>query len=335
MQNKVSAILNGINRPKSAPLNILTIPTHERYEENLAKTGHNFFALSGDGPGGKLKTWTPDYAKVPDNYTILPPNKIPEDVTFDLVLSQYRFLHWDMLAPLANQFQIPIVAIEHILLHPNTAASMSARALQLRAKRNVFISNYNTRVWGYLPTDPDVAVINHGVNTKQFKNLNLERETPVLCVVNELKQRGWAVGEDIFTAIAQALPGQIKLVGKNPGMSEPITNLDKLTKEYNTAKVFLNTSTFSPIPTVLLEAMACECPIVSTSTCMTPDVIKHGYNGLLYTSLGEALENIKLLQNDKDMAAELGKNARKTILEQFNMEQFTKSWNKVFWEAVN
>lgn len=334
MQKKVSSILNGINRPKSANLNILTIPTHERYEENLSRTGHNFFALSGDGPSGPLKSWCSDYAKIPDNYTILPPNRLPSDITFDLVLSQYRFLHWSLLAQIANQFQIPIVAIEHILLNPQSAPQMSAQALQLRAKKNVFISNFNTRVWGYLPSDPDVEIIHHGVNTDQFKNLNLDRTVPVLSVVNEIRERGWAVGADIFMAIAQTLEGQVKLVGKNEGMSLPITNLDDLTREYNSAKVFLNTSTFSPIPTVLLEAMACECPIVTTGTTIIPDVIQHGYNGLIYTSIEEAISHIRLLHNDPELARKLGQNARKTILEKFNMNQFVNKWNRVFAEVV-
>ena len=62
-------------------LNILTFPTHERYEENLCRTGHNFYSLTVL-PG---KEWDEDYAKVPDNYTIL--HEIPNDIEFDLILA--------------------------------------------------------------------------------------------------------------------------------------------------------------------------------------------------------------------------------------------------------
>ena len=47
-------------------LNILTFATHERYEENLCKTGHNFYSLKVGG-----KQWDAEYAKVPENYHII------------------------------------------------------------------------------------------------------------------------------------------------------------------------------------------------------------------------------------------------------------------------
>jgi hypothetical protein len=62
------------------PLNILTFTTHERYEHNLCRTGHNFYALNVGG-----KTWDTDYSPIPDNYHII--NEIPEYLNIDLVLS--------------------------------------------------------------------------------------------------------------------------------------------------------------------------------------------------------------------------------------------------------
>ncbi len=40
-QRSVRSILRSANTPKK--LNILTCATHERYEQNLYKTGHNFY----------------------------------------------------------------------------------------------------------------------------------------------------------------------------------------------------------------------------------------------------------------------------------------------------
>lgn len=333
MQTKVTSILNNINRVDKK-LNILTISTHERYEQNLAKTGHNFFALNAPN----LKKWNRTYANVPSNYTLLDGSQeqqqIPSDIIFDLVLCQYRFIHWNVLAPLADRWGIPIVAIEHILLHPNDAESMRKDALQLRAKRNVFISYYNSRVWGYSPNDHDVDIVYHGVDTDTFSPQNIERSTPVLSVVNEMKERGWAVGFDIWQQIIQLLPNQLKLVGDNKGISRAANSISELVTEYNSAEIFLNTSTFSPIPTVLLEAMSCGRPVVSTNTCMIPEVIQHGYNGMLYNTPEEAVAHIQTLQANPDVAAELGRNARKTILEQFHIKDFTKNWNQVFEKAI-
>ena len=71
----------------NGPLNILTFPTHERYESNLAKTGHNFFSWV-ERNVTKPK-WDEDYAAIPNNYTVLDPNRgvrqIPEFIDIDLV----------------------------------------------------------------------------------------------------------------------------------------------------------------------------------------------------------------------------------------------------------
>ena len=67
-----------------------------------------------------------------------------------------------------------------------------------------------------------------------------------------------------------------------------------MVEEYNKCSVYLNTTTLSPIPMSLLEAMSCGCAIVSTSTCMIPEVIDNGKNG--YISNDE--EELKMYVKD-------------------------------------
>ena len=56
--------------------------------------------------------------------------------------------------------------------------------------------------------------------------------------------------------------------------STPAESVADLVNEYCSSKVFLNTSTVSPIPTTLLEAMSCGSAVVSTATCMIPEIIE-------------------------------------------------------------
>ena len=51
---------------------ILTFPTHERYETQLCKTGHDFYAFTSTDQ----KKWDTAYAELPDNYYLLPENSI-------------------------------------------------------------------------------------------------------------------------------------------------------------------------------------------------------------------------------------------------------------------
>ena len=109
--------------------------------------------------------------------------------------------------------------------------------------------------------------------------------------------------------------------------------MEELVNEYASSQVYLNTTTVSPIPTSLLEAMACGCAVVTTATCMIPDVVKHGENGMISNNESELRSYIEELLSNEDLRNELGKNARQTIVEQFSEESFLKNWNRIFDEA--
>ena len=99
--------------------------------------------------------------------------------------------------------------------------------------------------------------------------------------------------------------------------------------------MYLNTTTVSPIPTSLLEAMACGCAVVTTATCMIPDIVKHGENGMISNDEKELRSYIEQLLEDEDLRNKLGENARQTVIEQFSEESFISNWNRIFDEAYN
>lgn len=76
------------------------------------------------------------------------------------------------------------------------------------------------------------------------------------------------------------------------------------------------------IPNVILEAMALERPVVSTSHSGIPEVITDGCNGLLVEPEDEqALARaIATLFDDPDLRRTLGQKGRKTVLEKFSVE---------------
>tara|TARA_R110002153_G_scaffold165832_2_gene318337 strand:- start:519 stop:785 length:267 start_codon:yes stop_codon:yes gene_type:complete len=83
-----------------------------------------------------------------------------------------------------------------------------------------------------------------------------------------------------------------------------------------------------------MEAMACGCAIVSTETCMIPDIIQHGENGLMSNDPDTLRSMLKTLLEDPDMAHSLGQNAQKTIREKYNITQFTENWNNLFYSTI-
>lgn len=73
----------------------------------------------------------------------------------------------------------------------------------------------------------------------------------------------------------------------------------------------------------LLEAMSTECAIVGSATAPVEELINHGENGMLVDFFDhEALaESVAELLNNRELAETLGKNARKTILKDYSLEQ--------------
>tara|TARA_Y100000389_G_scaffold116917_1_gene114123 strand:- start:3976 stop:4995 length:1020 start_codon:yes stop_codon:yes gene_type:complete len=318
-------------RDPDRKLNILTFATHERYEENLCKTGHNFYSLAIG------KTWDTDYAPVPDNYHIV--NTIPDYIDFDLILTHTScdrmFKAHQHLAgsdvTQGNKTGIPILRHTHVL--PDVrfdVPSQIAAFQQYPRDKDSFISTYNMAQWGAA----GASAVEHGVDIDFWKpDENIERDNACLSVVNDWPNRDWCCGYNLWQQTVQGLP--IKVFGKSPGLSEPANSTEHLREIYKCSRIFYNTSLHSPVPSVLLEAMACGCAIVSTANCMIPEIIENGKNGLISNDPQELRGFLELLIKDENLAKELGGNARKTIVEKYNLERFVDSWNNLLYSTVN
>jgi glycosyltransferase involved in cell wall biosynthesis len=90
------------------------------------------------------------------------------------------------------------------------------------------------------------------------------------------------------------------------------------------------------IPNVLIEAMACDLPIVTTGISGIPEVVKDGVNGLLVPpedprALAGALVR---LHRDGDLAQRLACAAQATVRERFDGERFAKQLAALFREVL-
>lgn len=337
MPSPLESILRSATRDPEEPLTILTFPTHEAYQTNMAKTGHRF--LMWNGPN--IKPWAYDRNSLPENTIDLNPElgdaQLPEWMDVDLVLSQNKFGQFPVAVQIAKQLNVPLISLEHTLPPPNTTRARLVQTKQMRGDMNIFISEYSRKAWGWSEDEADV--IHHGIDTTIFNPYDIQpsvREDVVLSVVNDWINRSWCCGFDIWRAITNwpepSLP--VKVVGDTPGLSEPTKSIEEIAEIYRTSRVFLNTSTVSPIPTALLEAMASGCAVVSTNNCMIPDIITHGKNGFLSNDPGELKGYCELLLRDDKMANALGEAARNTIIEMFNLGDFVENWNTAFLKVL-
>lgn len=328
-QRNIRSILDHPTR--SRKLNILTFTTHERYESHLCRTGHNFYAINYG------KEWDSDYADIPQNYQRI--NYIPEYLDIDIVLAhtsceRLQITH-DILSQtknsLLNRLAVPILRHTHTLPDIRLDVEEQIKIFKsIPVYQNSFISNFSRNVWGY--NENNACVIEHGIDTDFWHPDDFKRENLCLSVVNDWPNRDWCCGFNLWKETILDLPAMV--VGKCPGFSIPAKSTTELRNVYQRSKIFYNTSLHSPVPTAMLEAMACGCAVVSTATCMIPELIENGVNGFISNDPKELRSYLELLLSDNDLAKTFGDNARKTIIEKYNLEKFCNNWNKLLYSTI-
>jgi glycosyltransferase involved in cell wall biosynthesis len=190
---------------------------------------------------------------------------------------------------------------------------------------NVYISEYSADYWNM---NCDRKVITHSADTELFHPGEWERKNHVLSVANDFINRDYCLNYEGWKRVTEGFP--VRVVGDTPGLSEAAKDVSELVKEYQTSSIFFNSSTISPVPTSLVEAMCCGCAIVSTATCMIPEIIENGVNGFISNDEEELKGYIKQLLDDPSLAAKMGNAARKTAIEKFSEQKFINEWNELF-----
>lgn len=319
------SIINKCNATQPEKYNILTFPTHERYETQLSKTGHNFYSFHLEN----LKKWNSQQVPVPENYHILPEGELCSYIKYDFILSQSKFWQYQVAKQIQKSLKIPIISLEHTLPTPQTISIENIRDMQnMVGDINVFISEYSAKEWNI---KNDVEIIHHGIDTNTFTNLEVDKEDYVLTVANDFVNRDYCLNYKGWSRVTKNI--KTKLVGDTKGLSEPAGSTEELVLEYNKCAVYFNSSTISPIPTSLLEAMSCGCAVVSTATCMIPEIIENGVNGFISNDENELRSKIEYLLYNKEAREQIGKLARQTILNKFPEISFINKWNSVFDKA--
>jgi glycosyltransferase involved in cell wall biosynthesis len=100
--------------------------------------------------------------------------------------------------------------------------------------------------------------------------------------------------------------------------------------------VFVMGSFAEGVPVVLMEAMAAGVPVVATQIAGIPELVEPGVNGLLVPpgdseSLASAIEK---LVSDAELRAQMGRNGRAKVSEEFNIHHEAARLGSILTSAI-
>jgi len=181
-----------------------------------------------------------------------------------------------------------------------------------------------------------VAVIPNFVNTEVFRPLkDVKREKGRICFVGRLDPE-----KNLF-ALLQAIKNlenvSLSMIGNGSQRValeekaqegninvEFLGNLPnyQLPQELNRAELFVLPSLYEGHPKTILEAMACELPVIGTDVEGIREVIAHRKTGYLCgTSAEEIRRAIVEVMGDEELKAEMGRNAREFVVQNLSIEK--------------
>lgn len=204
-----------------------------------------------------------------------------------------------------------------------------------------------------------ISVIYNGIDSKKIDSYEKNRLgfLPTDIIVGRISRIGRGQNLDMLikaiVRIHSHMP-QVKLVivgdkSQMPGADDPINELKTLAQPLGRDVIFTGekldpidilqgfdiatcVSTHEGIPNSLIEAMACQKAIVSTSVGQIPELIQNEHNGCLIPTGDEdaLVKAIERLANDAAFRQRLGKQARLTIEQSFNIEIQAEKYSALY-----
>ncbi|MBP1690855.1 MAG: glycosyltransferase, partial [Bacteroidetes bacterium] len=125
-----------------------------------------------------------------------------------------------------------------------------------------------------------------------------------------------------------SLNGKVEWIGGVPSRDLP--------GYFRGSRVFVLPSLYEGHPKVLLEAMACGCPVIGTRVPGIASVLTHEQNGILCAPTADGLRQaVQQLLNNERLASELGESARRYVLAQCSLDSVVEKELAVLKEITS
>jgi len=193
---------------------------------------------------------------------------------------------------------------------------------------------------------PNSIVINHGIDTKRFKPKKVKRNKLVVSFFGHpAPGKGFFEVVKAFTALDPKKYSKnmyftlksddiIRYIRKKDKNISVHGLVDDIVAEYNKADIvvlpFRHSSAAIATPLVMVEAMGCGKAVITTDL---PHIREIGGKSCLYVrpySIKGVIKAIKHLANRPEKIKQLGKLARKRIVDHYNQELMFKRYEAVY-----
>ena len=101
--------------------------------------------------------------------------------------------------------------------------------------------------------------------------------------------------------------------------------------------IFIFPTWFEAFPAVILEAMQCALPVISTREGAIPEIVNDGLTGFIVEPKNslQLADKMKTLLLDRDLREKMGRRGRKKFLEHYTSELFEKQIAKTFNDILS
>lgn len=198
----------------------------------------------------------------------------------------------------------------------------------------------------------NVIVIENGVDEEKFIPSN-KKENYILYVgrlsygkgLFDLLETAKKIRKNYNIKFYLVGKGELEKKLKKEIKKENLTNVrllgsfkhNELVEIYKKADLFLFLSYYEGFPTVVLEAMSSGLPVLVSDIEAHTNFLVDFENGILIKkgSAEDASQKISLLLNNPDLKYKLGKNARKTVEENFTWKKISEKFEGKYLKLIN
>ena len=105
---------------------------------------------------------------------------------------------------------------------------------------------------------------------------------------------------------------------------------------YSAADLFLYPSLADNCPLAIIEAMACELPVITFRTGGIPELVRHMETGFVadYKDTGQFVKGIEIFLDDGGLREAAGREARKDVERSFTLEKMAQAYLELYYDVI-